>query len=246
MQQFIKIFKNVVFEGDEKNLAMRERAYFVRGYVKRPNENLSLLFQSTEHWAYVWHDKDEKEPHCHIIVRFRYNKTPTAFAKILLGIDNLQNWHFSALRDKYTAFDYLYHRDEKSIAENKTRYNDGDVLTDDIAYFTRGGQSSRDNLAFYNDLIENNLSHIEMARKYGRDYLKNIARYDEAKKTILDELKPKTDDKECYFPAEYATPLFLENLCYFLLTELKQRGLRVNIDPLEIDTVIQNLTKNYI
>lgn len=248
MKSLIKIFKNVVFEGDEKTLSSRERAYFVRGYVNRPNDSLSLLFQSAEHWAFVWHDKDDKTPHCHFIVRFKYNKTPSAFARILRGIDPVQNWHFSALRDKYSAFDYLHHRDEKSIEQGKARYNEGEVLTDDIAYFTRGGQGARDNLAFYNDLVENNLSHVEMARKYGRDYLKNMARYDEAKEILQSELNPKPNDTPeglQAIPAEYFPKSLAEEMLYSFVKQLKVHGQKFSIEEFEVDAIIQDLTKQY-
>lgn len=242
------IYPNVAFEGDQTALGERERAYFVRGYVNRPNEKLSLLFQSAEHWAYVWHDKDDKAPHCHFIVRFKYNKTPTAFARILRGIDPKQNWHFSALRDKYHAFDYLHHRDEKSIEQSKAHYSEGEVLTDDIAYFTRGGQSSRDNQAFYLDLVEHNLSHVEMAKKYGRDYLKNLARYDEAKEILQAEINPPFHEPLeglQAIPAEYFPKSLAEEMLYSFVKQLKVHGQRFSIEEFEIDTIIQDLTKQY-
>lgn len=193
----VKLLPNVAFEGKETEIADRERGYFIRGYVKRPNDDLTLLLQSCKHWAYVWHDKDDKEAHCHIIVYFANNKTPTALARILRKIDKVQNWHFSVLRDKYSAFDYLHHRDEKSVEAGKHRYPDGEVLTDDTAWFTRGGQSDRDNEAFYRDLIETPLSYAEMGRKYGRDYMKNYHAYDTFRKQVYYEEYAKEVVADC-------------------------------------------------
>lgn len=244
------IFDNVVYDGTEDNIGDRERAYFVRGYVNRPNDSLSLLFQCAEHWAFVWHDKDNKVPHCHFIVRFKNNKTPSAMARWLRKIDNKQNWHFSALRDKYAAFDYLYHRDEKSIAEGKIRYND--VLTDDIAYFTRGGQSDRDNQAFYNDLVINKLSRADMAKKYGRDYLKNITKYEDARNLIIAENEIATNEQDSQLsglyklPSEYWSFQFAENFCRALIKTLKVQGIKFdNVDAACIDAAISNLCSDY-
>lgn len=247
----VQIRPNVCFEGNTDDLKERAYAYFIRGYVKPiENELLTLLLQSAKHWAYVWHDKDDKAPHCHIIVIFQYNKTPTAMAKELCRIDNTQNWHFSILHDRYHAFDYLYHRDVKSIELGKYPYTDSDVMTEDISFFTRGGQSARDNLAFYNDLVENNFSHVEMARKYGRDYLKNIAKYDKAKAILQREISQGNEDTSfeglnALTPSYWGEPLATDMLLTFV-NKLKTLGIKFEgYTSIDIDRIIRDTCTLY-
>lgn len=198
MKNVIDVLDRVCFEGSNDQLASRERSFFVRGYVS--HKDLLSLFSSADHYAYVWHDRDNKEPHCHFIIRYMYNKTPTAFAKLLKGVNANQNWYFSCTRDKYCAFDYLLHRDQSSIEKGKFRYSESDIICDDINYFTRGGYEALADLktqAFYNDLVINQLPRHEMALKYGRDYIKNIRSYEESRKLIMQDIHRQELSERC-------------------------------------------------
>lgn len=246
----VQIRPNVCFEGTDDDLKERAYAYFIRGYVKpTENELLQLMLQGASHWAYVWHDKDDKAPHCHIILIFKYNRTPTALAKELCRIDNKQNWHFSILHDKYHAFDYLHHRDVKSVESGKYLYPEREVFTEDVAFFTRGGSHARDSLAFYNDLVENNLSRVEMARKYGRDYLKNIAKYDEAKEILQREIhnsnEPNFEGINA-LPCSYWSEPLATDLCLSLIVALKNNDVKFNhLSNDDIDRIIRDTCTMY-
>lgn len=159
---------------------MEKRYYrfFVRTYAT-PLEFQNLLDTSFK-YAYIYHDKDNVEPHYHILLSFKQNKSFDAVKKL---VDSDQNTFVEPLHDPWSAYCYLTHCDNSGVAlPDKYIYSSGDIVSNDTAYWfkTQGGLNSisPSNEEFVYDLLDSDLSMREMAVKYGRDYIKNYRAYE--------------------------------------------------------------------
>ena len=81
----------------------------------------------------------------------------------------------------FRAFEYLVHKNDP----DKIQYQLSDVVTDDLPFWQTLVSSKPDNGEFVVDLA--NLSPLEMAVKYGRDYIKNYSKYADFKRLFLSE-----------------------------------------------------------
>lgn len=252
-----KITDKILFEGDEDKVTKgRYRAFFVRTYA--PLDALRDVFAYADKYAYILHDSDvnadgtPKAPHSHFIVRYRDNLTPSAFAKKMEQIAPNEQTYFSPLGDKYTAIDYMLHRDSKSLLAEKHRYPTSAILTEDIDYFLKSEKEQKEakNKQFFDDLFEGKLTRKEMAYKYGRDYAKNVRGYEQfVKECSQNETPPKPADDEIgiqAMPREYFTKSFAEELLWDFYKRLKVlTNNKINLDELEVDSAVQYITKYY-
>lgn len=125
--------------------------------------------------AYIFHDKDDKTPHWHLLCTFSQNKSIESVKKLLFakdGNDLKISTLVQPLRDKFSAFRYLTHKDDP----DKYQYPDSEVICNDLKYFT-GSSLRADNEEFLNDITSCYLSYRELAIKYGRDYIRNFKLY---------------------------------------------------------------------
>lgn len=146
----------------------------------QPNE-FERLLKSAKHWAWIYHDKDDKEPHYHIYVSFATKKSGN---QLLSLIDGNSNTFYEGL--KGTAQDliiYFTHENQ----QNKYQYDNENIHYDNTGYWEKGEakEAKEDaNEEFLNDLICQK-PRREMARKYGRDYMKNYRAYEEFARMII-------------------------------------------------------------
>ena len=171
----ISTIDKVMFKGSAEDYTKPQRNYFVRCY--HSFNVLKPMLADCKHYAYILHDKDNKEPHGHVILCFKDAKTPSAVCKLINRLDKTQGAFVDVLDGKYTAFDYMLHRDDRSVKERKHRYEAGEVYSDDISYFDRVGdnESKGDkNAEFVADLLDNKPTYREMAMRYGRDILRTL------------------------------------------------------------------------
>ena len=157
-------------------------------------EHWGTLLDEAEHFAYIFHDRDKKEdgtlktPHYHVLIRFKNAKTKSAVRK-LTNLDNLTEnttLNFQKLIDTKGAFSYLTHTTKKAIVDGKTVYALDEVTCDKLSYWQDvSSAGTTENEDFIADLCYNRLSRKELAIKYGRDYMKNMARYDDFREQVL-------------------------------------------------------------
>lgn len=133
------------------------------------------------HYAYARHDKDENEPHFHVILLWYNNMTISALRKRFSKFSN-QNTLAQPLLNKSGAFEYLTHTDEKSKEEGKFQYDKSIIKTDNEDFW---------NYAIYEEDTEEDIS-IQivcdmlagtplsvMHKRYGRDFVINYSKYRE-------------------------------------------------------------------
>lgn len=182
--EIIRYSEKVLFEGSKKEFGSQQRGFFVRTYL--PTDKLIEFFQYADHYAIIEHDKDEGTTHRHFIVRFKNPVNVGGFCKKLNNPD--EQSYVRVLHDKYSAFDYLLHRDEKSVAAGKYRYDEKQVLTDDYSYWQRSTlqeQKQANDKQFLDDLLAPKINLRYMGETYGRDFMKNMSKYLDYRKAVL-------------------------------------------------------------
>ena len=187
--RIVKEKKTMTNEIQVSNQPTLSRNFFIVTYLSDTLVHKALRSLSVAHWAYILHDKDDKEPHIHLLVRLN-NKTTTnavrkKFNALGAGADNGKdiNSFVEYSRNLSDSFEYLIHANDK----DKYQYSIDDVVTDDMGYW-RGTYSSAGNPKSAEHSIENNAYQIlcdlekgvslrEMAKRYGREFIINRFHY---------------------------------------------------------------------
>lgn len=165
-----------------KNPRTQTRNIFLRTY--EPKEVIDLWLRETAptEWAMVYHDKDTlkdgslKEPHWHVIASWKNPASPTRYKYLtkFFGLTDQQTFieHATNLR---SATEYLWHKN----SPDKYQYRKEDLISFglDRLLESKKDEKERDNATFIDDL--SNLSRYELGVKYGRDYIKNMRRYED-------------------------------------------------------------------
>lgn len=179
---------------------MRERFYSFKciSYLSYDKLCEKLESEQISHWAFSYHDKDEKEdgtglkePHFHVLIVFRGNKSIEACRKFFEeGCD--QNTLAKPIEDMEHDFRYLLHLDDK----DKYQYEAGARVTDGSKFWERldkertsKGKPSDEELV--DDLLNESIDIEKMGRKYGRDFMKNLERYQYFREQVLNQRATK-------------------------------------------------------
>ena len=144
-------------------------------FVTDYEELLTEFFNknSIVHISYILHDKDIdnsgnlKQPHYHFNVRY---KNPVTYERAYSDIKSFVegNLFCEVCRDLSLAYSYLTHKNDK----DKYQYSDDDI-TKIGDYIPQTFINDNDEFLF--DLFS--LHPLDMARKYGRDFIKNYSSY---------------------------------------------------------------------
>lgn len=124
--------------------------------------------------VYIKHDKDENEPHYHVVLQLVRSRE----------IDVVRRWFYiddrNTLAKKNTfsnssVIDYFLHRNKASIDDGKHVYSDDELLFFNctIDDFVKKPDKSFEIL----DLILKGTSYYEIARLYGKDFIYHIGQY---------------------------------------------------------------------
>lgn len=168
-------------------------------------EDIQNILDIAKHWAYIKHDKDISsnldesgkqklvEPHYHIVLILNSQMTLSAIRK-RIGSD--ENTLGQELKFPKNLYDYLLH-DEYT---DKIRYSEKERYCDNINYWENLKKNERttkknDAEELIDDILKG-LSFREMARKYGRDYMRNYFDYTNYAKLVKEEDKLIEQKKE--------------------------------------------------
>lgn len=148
----------------------KSRNWFIVTYNKP--EDFNNLLNECKEWAYILHDRDiGKEPHYHILAIFENARYFSGVKKLVEGSQNtfLEPVKTSVER----CYNYLTHEEET----DKELYIETEIYRSDC--FNVGGEckSKGDEALQMIDDILNGLSLRELARRYGRDFMKNSSSY---------------------------------------------------------------------
>lgn len=195
-------------ETQTSNQNTLSRNFFVVTYLPADLIRKALSTLSVAHWAYIVHDKDDKAPHTHVLIRLNNKSTSNAvrkkFIAVGLGVDDGKdiNSFVEITKDLSDSFDYLTH----SNAKEKYQYPIDEIVTDDMGYW-RGNYSSAGNPKGAEHAIENTAYQIlcdmekgvslrEMVKRYGREFVINRYHYADYFELMKQQEFAKRMDKE--------------------------------------------------
>lgn len=186
---------------NQAKISPQERSlnWFLRTYL--PPEDIIHRVRGLKEYAYILHNKDIKSDgtpdveHSHVIMCFHSQHTCNSLCNTIEIVADLnqRDYNFFLTPIGQTRNDnlarcygYLMHLNNP----DKTPYSKEDIVTSSYEYFeTILSRSSNDtlreegNTAFVTDLLT---AHpLEMAKRYGRDYIKNFSNYNSWKQYIL-------------------------------------------------------------
>lgn len=156
------------------NKYLTQRAYRWSLVTYASIEEIQKVCERALHYAYILHDRDDCEPHRHVLLVFRSQRTLSAIRK---DIASEQNTNGQKMRDICAAYRYLTH-EEKS---DKQLYQDSDIVCDDVSFWQNlkeDDSEDYDTDHMLDDIICGK-SFRELARLYGRDFMKNHRSYTE-------------------------------------------------------------------
>lgn len=145
----------------------KDRFYRWSLVVYGNEEDVLKVCRVSQHYAYILHDKEEKEMHWHLLCTFKVWKSLASIKSI---IDNGQNVLGEEIHDKQAAFRYLTHKDNPE----KYQYDEELIKSDDKGFWR--GEEQGDVVELIDDIIEG-MSFRDMAIKYGKDFVKNYRAY---------------------------------------------------------------------
>lgn len=132
------------------------------------------LLNASKHYAYIIHDRDKTDTHIHILCTFSREKSITAVRKLVNGN---QNTFSQECRDVEDLLDYFTHDNEP----DKERYSTDSIVYDNIDYWKKRIKdvdiAEDKNEMFIEDLMSKDMTLEFMAKKYGRDFIKNCKHY---------------------------------------------------------------------
>lgn len=164
--------------------------YFCISYC--PPEKLTSTLGKCTFWAYIFHDKDDKEPHYHYFLQFNKNKNILALAKEFY-CDEF-TFMCENVRDKTKCLRYLVHADNG----DKYQYPLSDVESSAITQVERANRlqvdATENNEQLMRDLFT--LDVFQLGAKYGRDFIKNTRHYAEFVRFASCIYQPLNEDTE--------------------------------------------------
>ena len=129
------------------------------------------LLNQCEHYAYIYHDKDGVEPHFHILCVF---KNPRALKGIQDTIKSDQNTLGEPVKSSLEEmYKYLTHERET----DKVLYPKESVVCDSVSFWeTLTAEEGSITDSLIDDILQG-LPLRLLARRYGRDYMRNYKAY---------------------------------------------------------------------
>lgn len=126
-------------------------------------------------YAYIVHDKCNKEKHIHLLICLINNTTCNAIKNWFSGIEDSNGLEVNTLvqpmNDIYCSYKYLTHDTQQAKVDGKYQYSVDNILGNNLSYFVDSSAQDIDNLTLaLNDLLDG-IPLVEVAKKYGRDFI---------------------------------------------------------------------------
>lgn len=172
------------FDNDNKKSC---RSYLWGLVSYAPVEKLKPLLDLATHYAYILHNSDKcKNNHWHILLAFEDETSFNKLNDIIYSCKPLQNVFKKPIKNKQGAYKYLTHNGW----EEKYQYNEEDIESDNKNFWSCVKSSVKNGYNIICDMLEG-LTYLELAKKYGRDFIINHNKYHEFAKIVSLEYKLK-------------------------------------------------------
>lgn len=161
--------------------------FFIMTYLNPADFTPTLKRDVVKHYAYIHHDKEDCEPHYHIILLLNNAKTISAVKKMF---PSGQNTFVQVLIDKVGAFDYLTHENDEG---EKFKYDKKNIVSDNYNYFydicigNEKDDKDERTIAIIDDILAK-MPARQLLFKWGRDVVINYDKYVKFADQITSEL----------------------------------------------------------
>ena len=170
---------------EKANKAPRSRFFSAVTYITDTAELIDILQRkanSIRAYAVMLHDKDEVDPHHHMVIRTHSTWTCTQISKWFADNKNAQNTLVQTVKDRSAIIAYLTHENE----ENKFHYDKSDIIDGGIDDILPAGETSDDSFEIIEKLLAGT-SVREMVRLYGREFVYHYGNYSTIANVIREE-----------------------------------------------------------
>lgn len=167
----------------------RSRKFGLVTYIQDTAEVLSLLMKkqnSIRAFALIKHDKDEADPHHHIVIRTHCTWTCPQVANWFKDNVEKQNTFAQFVLDDDGIIDYLTHENE----EDKYHYSKDDIIDHGLAELVHQNEHKDDSFDIIEDM-RNGVSIRAMVNRYGRDFIYHYSHYLLIAEAIKEEEREK-------------------------------------------------------
>lgn len=138
--------------------------------------------RSLRSFCYIYHDKDEAEPHHHILVRTHSTWTAPQIAKWFADLKDKKgekiNTFCETANDMEALKIYILHQDEKSREEGKHEYSTEDIKDYGFNDLAERKDSYDSSYEILNKVLLG-VNPRDLVRYYGRDYLYHYNQYED-------------------------------------------------------------------
>lgn len=180
----------------------RVRLFALVTYITNEDEIQKTLVKhgnSIRAFGYIFHDKDENDPHFHVVIRTHSNWTPKQIAVWFNDFnEKKQNTLAQPVWSRQGIVSYLTHDDEP----DKHHYSQSD-----IKWYNEGDIRQKEGKDDSQEIVEDILRGVktrEMVKRYGRDYIYHIQAYHFVAEKIQNEEEAEKRWKEaCEREARY-------------------------------------------
>lgn len=126
-------------------------------------------------YAYITHDKCNKEIHTHLLICLINATTCNAIQNWFTGFEDEKGLQINTLvqpmHDLYSSYKYLTHETEQAREEGKYVYSKDNIKGNNLSYFTDSSKQDIDNLTLAIDDLLAGIPLDEVTKKYGRDFI---------------------------------------------------------------------------
>ena len=130
--------------------------------------------------CYIYHDKDEAEPHYHILMRTHAAWTPKQVANWFAGLKDKEKKPINTFCEHANDMDalelYILHADEKSKEEGKHPYSKEDIKDFGMSDLSEKKDSFDSSYEILNRVLAG-ANPRDLVRYYGRDFLYHLNAY---------------------------------------------------------------------
>lgn len=174
----------------------RSRNFSLITYLSKEDiqEVLSFHTENIKAYAYILHDKDNKENHVHLILSLYNATTALAVCKWFRGYVDISGKDINTLcqcmHDKCAGFSYLTHEN----AKDKYQYDYKDIVGYNQEFFLDSEEYKVDSISMALEDLLSGVSVRTLCKRYGRDFIihsrsilsvAEMIHYEESQKTSI-------------------------------------------------------------
>lgn len=168
-------------EQKQRNPPQKSRDFSIVGYWESKSDLLKTMEELLEkynlrYYAFIEHNKDDKERHFHVALHFYNQRRLTSVRNMFSGLNFNVLVQYAV--DKYKLVNkYFTHTDKASVDARKEVYNRSEIHSNGIEHFQARNEEEHEKTLNILDDITKGVSLYELARRYGRDLVINFEKY---------------------------------------------------------------------